>query len=56
MDEEIRDLINKRKSEEEIRQYLSSKGVRTLRENAMIKFIKGWTTLEEVLRVPVESR
>ena len=51
VDDELKDMINKRKSEGEIRKYLSSKGVRTLRENAMIKFIKGWTTLEEVLRV-----
>ncbi len=51
VDDRIRDMINKRKSEGEIREYLTSKGVRTLRENAMIKFIKGWTSLEEVLRV-----
>jgi len=51
VDDEIKDMINRRKSEGEIRKHLSSKGVRSLRENAMIKFIKGWTTLEEVLRV-----
>lgn len=51
VDDRIRDMINKRRPEGEIREYLTSKGVRTLRENAMIKFIKGWTSLEEVLRV-----
>jgi len=51
IDDKIREMIIARKSEIEIREYLVSKGVRSLRENAMIKFIKGWTTLEEVLRV-----
>ncbi|MFH1395351.1 MAG: GspE/PulE family protein [Candidatus Omnitrophota bacterium] len=51
IDNTLKEMINKRKSEGDIRQYLDSKGVRTLRDNAMIKFIKGWTTLEEVLRV-----
>ncbi|MFH1304910.1 MAG: GspE/PulE family protein [Candidatus Omnitrophota bacterium] len=51
VDEEIREMINQQKSEEEIRAYLQKKGVRTLRENAMVKFIKGLTTLEEVLSV-----
>lgn len=51
IDEKIKAMIIARSSENEIREYLKSKSVRTLRENAMIKFIKGWTTLEEVLRV-----
>ncbi|MFC1480556.1 GspE/PulE family protein [Candidatus Omnitrophota bacterium] len=51
VDDEIREMINKNKSEEEIKEYLKSKDVRTIRHNAMLKFIKGWTTLEEVLRV-----
>ncbi|MBL7072285.1 MAG: Flp pilus assembly complex ATPase component TadA [Candidatus Omnitrophica bacterium] len=51
IDEKIKAMIISRSSENEIREYLKSKGVRTLRENAMIKFIKGWTTLEEVLRI-----
>ena len=51
VDEKINEMINRKKSEEEIKKYLRSKGVRTLRENALIKFCKGWTTYEEVLRV-----
>ena len=51
VDDEIRKMIDKRVSEGEIREYLKAKGVKTLRDNAMIKFIKGITTLEEVLRV-----
>lgn len=47
----LKDMINKRKPEDEIRKYLNSRDVRTLRDNAMRKFIKGWTTLEEVYRV-----
>jgi len=50
IDDKIKGMVNSRRSEVEIKEYLSQKGVRTLRENAMIKFIKGWTTLEEVLR------
>ena len=51
IDNEIKEMINKRKSEAVIREYLKSKGVKTLRDNAMTKFINGDTTLEEVLRV-----
>ncbi|MFC1644161.1 GspE/PulE family protein [Candidatus Omnitrophota bacterium] len=51
VDDEIREMINKNKSEEEIKEYLKAKDVKTIRHNAMLKFIKGWTTLEEVLRV-----
>lgn len=51
VDETIKEMINKRKPEKEIREYLDSKGVKPLRDNAMIKFINGWTTLEEVYRI-----
>jgi len=51
VDDKIKEMISKSESESVIRQYLISKGVRTLRQNAMMKFIKGWTTLEEVYRV-----
>ena len=49
--DEIKNMINRREPEECIKRYLKEKDVKTLRDNAMIKFIKGWTTLEEVLRV-----
>ena len=51
VDEKISEMINRRASEQDIRDYLSSKGAKTLRENAMVKFFKGMTSLEEVLRV-----
>ena len=51
VDDKIKEMISKAEPEGTIREYLRSKGVRTLRQNAMMKFIKGWTTLEEVLRV-----
>ncbi|MFH1665760.1 MAG: GspE/PulE family protein [Candidatus Omnitrophota bacterium] len=50
IDDAIREMINKRRPEDEIKAYLRRKGVTTLRDNAMMKFFKGWTTLEEVLR------
>ncbi|MFH1877567.1 MAG: GspE/PulE family protein [Candidatus Omnitrophota bacterium] len=50
VDDTIRAMIHKRSPEEEMREYLHSKGIRTLRGNAMMKFILGMTTLEEVLR------
>ena len=51
VDDEIKAMINNRASEETIKKYLREKKVMTLRDNAMIKFIKGWTTFEEVLRI-----
>ncbi len=51
VDDQIRDMINRECSEEDLKRYLRTIGFRTLRENAIIKFCKGWTTLEEVLRI-----
>ncbi|MBD3380357.1 MAG: type II secretion system protein GspE [Candidatus Omnitrophica bacterium] len=51
VDDVVRELIVNKRPAEEFREYLNSKGARTLRQNAMVKFIKGWTTLEEVMRV-----
>lgn len=51
VDDTIKDMIVRQCSELEIRDYLKEKGVKTLRDNAMIKFLTGWTTLEEVYRV-----
>jgi type IV pilus assembly protein PilB len=51
VDDEIREMINSKASEGTIREYLNKKGSKTLRENAMIKFCNGLTSLEEVLRV-----
>ncbi|HNX91430.1 MAG TPA: ATPase, T2SS/T4P/T4SS family [Candidatus Omnitrophota bacterium] len=51
LDDTIREMINKEKSEEEIKRYLKTRNFRNLRENAIINFCKGVTTLEEVFRV-----
>ncbi len=50
MDNEVKDMVNRKVSENEIRAYLAAKKVSTLRENSIRKFIKGVTTLEEVYR------
>jgi type IV pilus assembly protein PilB len=50
VDDEIRDMVTKQCSELDIRTYLKQKGVRTLRDNAMMKFINGLTSLDEVYR------
>ncbi|MFH1847407.1 MAG: GspE/PulE family protein [Candidatus Omnitrophota bacterium] len=51
IDDEIKEMIIARKSEEDINVYLKKQGAMTLRDNAMRKFIRGWTSLEEVYRV-----
>ena len=49
--DEIRDMIVKKVSADQIKRYAVSKGMKTLRDNALRKFINGDTTLEEVLRI-----
>ena len=49
----IRDLILKRARESEIKAAARKEGMRTLREDGMIKVVQGVTSLEEVLRVTV---
>ena len=50
MDDELRAAVTAEVSEEEIREILKGKHFRGLRENAITKFCRGWTTLEEVYR------
>jgi len=50
VDDKIREMINKGASEEDIKYYLKERGFKSLRENSMISFCKGFTTLEEVIR------
>jgi len=54
MDDTIREMIITRKSSDEIKQYAISKGMKTLRDNAIEKFAMGLTTFEEVLRITSE--
>ncbi|MEW6087501.1 MAG: type IV-A pilus assembly ATPase PilB [bacterium] len=49
--EEIKELILKRASSIEIRDLARKQGMNTLRDSALIKFKKGMTSIEEVVRV-----
>jgi type IV pilus assembly protein PilB len=55
MDDNIRDLIVKRVSSFDIKEYAMKKGMTTLREDAVKKFCQGITTLDEVVRVTTED-
>ncbi|NQT95313.1 MAG: Flp pilus assembly complex ATPase component TadA [Candidatus Omnitrophica bacterium] len=55
IDEEIREMIIKKKSSDEIKEYAISKGMKTLRDNAFQKTVMGLTTIEEVLRITTEE-
>lgn len=55
VDDVIRDLIVKRASSLEIKTYAISKGMTTLREDALKKSCQGLTTLDEVMRVTAED-
>ncbi|MBF0252269.1 MAG: type II/IV secretion system protein [Candidatus Omnitrophica bacterium] len=51
IDDQLRRLITDNVGESKIREYLNTIGFKTLRENAMVKFAMGDTTLDEVYRV-----
>jgi len=55
VDDTIREFILKKTSADKIKEYAISKGMKTLRENALKKFEMGLTTLEEVLRITSEE-
>jgi type II secretory ATPase GspE/PulE/Tfp pilus assembly ATPase PilB-like protein len=50
-DEEIRKLIVKKESAEIIKKTAVAKGMRTLKEDGLLKAERGLTTIDEVLRV-----
>lgn len=50
----VKDLIIKRVPEADIARQAQLEGMKTVRENGLLKAIKGITTLEEVLRVSVD--
>lgn len=54
IDDAIRDMIIKRVSSDQIKDYAVKHGMKTLRENTLRKFLDGETTLEEVLRITTE--
>jgi len=52
MDDDIRELVNKKASSDQIKDYaLKHKGFKTLRDDALDKCFQGIITLEEVLRI-----
>ncbi len=55
LDPEIRKLVYESAGEHTIKQYARSKGMRTLREDGILKVEKGITSLEEVLKVTAQD-
>ncbi len=55
IDDEIRQMVVSKASSTEIKDYAIKKGMLTLRENGLRNFLRGDTTLEEVLRVTSEE-
>ncbi|MBU1148093.1 MAG: Flp pilus assembly complex ATPase component TadA [Candidatus Omnitrophica bacterium] len=55
IDDKIREMIVEKASTDDIREYAVSKGMKTLRDDAMEKYKNGITTMEEVSRVTSEE-
>jgi type IV pilus assembly protein PilB len=55
VDDSVRDLVVRRASSHEIKQYAVKKGMTPLREDALKKFCQGLTTLDEVIRITSEE-
>jgi type II secretory ATPase GspE/PulE/Tfp pilus assembly ATPase PilB-like protein len=55
VDDAVREMIVKKKSADEMKEYAVSKGMMTLRDNAFKICGLGLTTIEEVLRVTAEE-
>lgn len=55
IDDEMRDMIIKKATSDEVKAYAVKHGMKTLRDDAMEKFFSGLTTLEEVLSVTSEE-
>lgn len=55
IDDNIRDMVIRKASSDEIKDYAMKHGMKTLRDNALENFTSGITTLEEVLRVTSED-
>ena len=51
VNEDIQKLVYKRVSSTEIRKMARQMGMKTLREDGMLKVLNGVTTLEEVMRI-----
>ncbi len=55
IDDKIREMIIKRVSSDEVREYAVTQGMETLRDNGLRQAAIGLTTLEEVLRITSEE-
>jgi len=55
VDDTIRNMVINRTPSDQIKDYAIKNGMKTLRDNALQKFINGDTTLEEVLRITTEG-
>ena len=56
IDDTIREMIIKKKSIDEIKQYaIQTLGMKTLRDDAYIKVHEGITTIEEAVRITTEE-
>lgn len=54
-DDAIKDMIINRSSSHELKTYAVQHGMKTLRDDAIEKFVSGLTTLEEILRITSEE-
>ena len=55
INDEIREMVIKGASSNEIKDYACKQGMKTLRESGLEKFMRGMTTIEEVLRMAAEG-
>lgn len=55
LDDNIKEMIIRGASSSQIKDYARKQGMKTLRENGLEKFLRGETTLEEVLRMTAEE-
>jgi type IV pilus assembly protein PilB len=55
IDDAIREMIIKKKSIDEIKQYAQERGMQTLRDDAFLKVKEELTTLDEALRITTEE-
>ncbi|WP_029523275.1 GspE/PulE family protein [Persephonella sp. KM09-Lau-8] len=54
VDEDIKQMLIEKRSTEEIKRVALEKGMKTLRQDAVMKALKGITTIDEVIRVTLE--
>jgi type IV pilus assembly protein PilB len=55
LDDTIREMVIKKCSSDEIKEYAAAKGMETLRDNGLRQVKLGMTTLEEILRITSEQ-